>query len=59
MDANEKAKELVFKFLQYIPAKYEFEFPYAKQCALIAVDEIIESRPQNPMMVIGKSYLTK
>jgi hypothetical protein len=41
MAPKEKAEELVDKFLQYTPADSEFEYPYAKQCALIAVDEII------------------
>jgi len=45
MKAKEKAKELVDKFLQYTPAEEEYEYPYAKQCALIAVEEIINSRP--------------
>ena len=44
MTPKEKAEELVDKFLQYTPADSEFEYPYAKQCALIAVDEIINSR---------------
>jgi hypothetical protein len=41
MKAKDKAKELVDKFLQYTPAEEEYEYPYAKQCALIAVDEIL------------------
>ncbi|MBP6357754.1 MAG: hypothetical protein KA311_00245 [Sediminibacterium sp.] len=41
MTPKEKAGELVNKFLQYTPV--EFEYEYAKQCALIAVDEILES----------------
>ena len=41
MAPKEKAEELVDKFLQYTPADSEFEYPYAKQWALIAVDEII------------------
>lgn len=32
---KEKAQELVNKFLQYTPV--EFEYEYAKECALIAV----------------------
>jgi hypothetical protein len=40
MTPKEKAEELVDKFLQYTPADSEFEYPYAKQCALIAVSEI-------------------
>jgi hypothetical protein len=42
MTPREKAKELVNKFIQYTPANEEFEFIYAKKCALIAVDEIIK-----------------
>ena len=41
MTPQEKAKELYSKFLRYVPAEEEFEHEYAKQCALIAVDEII------------------
>jgi hypothetical protein len=43
MTPIEKAEELVNKFIQYTPAEEEFEFIYAVQCALIAVDEIINS----------------
>ena len=39
MTPKEKAKELVNKFLQI----YEGRVPQAKQCALICVDEILES----------------
>lgn len=39
MTPKQKAKELVFKFLQYTPV--EFEYEYAIQCALIAVDVIL------------------
>lgn len=42
MTSQEKAKELYSKFLRYVPAEEEFEHEYAKQCALIAVDEIID-----------------
>jgi len=41
MTEKEKAQELVDKFLQYTPI--EFEYEYAIQCALIAVDEILNS----------------
>jgi hypothetical protein len=41
MTPKEKAEDLVDKFVQYTPAELEFEYAYAKQCALIAVDEII------------------
>ncbi len=43
MSPKEKAQELYDKFLRYVPAEEEFEHEYAKQCALIAVDEIIEA----------------
>ena len=50
MEPKEKAEELVDKFIQYTPADSEFEYPYAKQCALIAVNEIINSNPHsNPL----------
>ena len=42
MTPKEKAEELVDKFLQYTPADSELEYPYAKQCALIAVEQILE-----------------
>ena len=41
MTPQEKADELYNKFLRYVPAEEEFEHEYAKNCALIAVDEII------------------
>jgi hypothetical protein len=41
MEAKIKAKELVEKFLRYTPV--EFEYDYAKQCAIIAADEILNS----------------
>jgi len=44
MTPKEKAEQLYDKFLQYVPAEEEFEHEYAKKCALIAVDEIVESR---------------
>lgn len=42
MTPKEKAKDLLDKFFQYIPAQeeLEYEYAYAKQCALIAVDEL-------------------
>lgn len=41
MTAKEKAAELVKKFTRYTPADEDLEYDYAKQCALIAVDEIL------------------
>jgi hypothetical protein len=42
MTPNEKAKELVDKMLNADVA-WEFTYNCAKQCALIAVDEILKS----------------
>jgi len=41
MTPQEKSKQLYNKFLRYVPAEEEFEHEYAKQCAFIAVDEIL------------------
>lgn len=41
MTPKEKAAELVNKFVQYTPAEEGIEYPFAKQCAVIAVDEIL------------------
>jgi hypothetical protein len=43
MSPKEKAEELVDKFLEYTPAEEKYEYPYAIQCALIAVDEMLNS----------------
>lgn len=43
MTPKEKSIELVNKFLRYVPAEEEYEYPYAKQCALIAVDTILNT----------------
>jgi hypothetical protein len=51
MTPKEKAIELYQEFLRYVPAEEELEHKYAKQCALIAVDEIINSEPRNPSNV--------
>ena len=48
MTAKEKANELVVKFMQYVPADESMELPYAKQCALIAVQIVIDSNPLSP-----------
>ncbi len=42
MTAKEKAKELVNKMVCNIPQHYD-EYQQAKDCALICVEEIIES----------------
>lgn len=41
--AAKKAKELINKFMRFTPAEEEYEYPYAKACALICVDEIIDT----------------
>jgi hypothetical protein len=47
MTPKYKAEILVDKFVKYTPADSELEYPYAKQCALIAVDEIIDKDGYN------------
>jgi hypothetical protein len=49
MTPKEKAEELVYKFDDTM----EFSTPqrFAKQCALIAVDEILNARPLDPNYV--------
>jgi len=42
MTPKEKAEELVDKFVQYTPADSELEYPYAKKCALIAVNQVVD-----------------
>lgn len=39
---QEKAKELVDRFIQYTPADEKFELPYAKKCVLICVNRNIK-----------------
>ena len=58
MTPKEKAEWLIIKMFQPLPASKEAEkgkehlyynqYNAAKQCALIAVDEIIESSPLDP-----------
>jgi|688.fasta_scaffold867493_1 hypothetical protein len=56
MTPKEKAKELVDKFFEYSyrvkwdidKNKWEHNFDQSKQCALIAVDEIIKASPLEP-----------
>jgi hypothetical protein len=45
LTAKEKAKELVELYCQLLSIRYYENKEKAKQCALIAVDEIINSRP--------------
>ena len=57
MTPEEKAKQLVDKFRKYVDTDFagdkgfeyskEAETYHAKQCALIAVDEILKSKKQN------------
>lgn len=50
MTAKEKAKELYCKYADALNVR-DMQItanPYVKQCALIAVDEIINSRPLEP-----------
>jgi len=43
MTPKEKAKELYLKFSRYTDSEFtEFHHKYTKECALIAVNEIIE-----------------
>jgi len=50
MSAKEKAEELVLKFLRIDNNTPEwFNTHIAKQCALIAVDEILKSNPIIPL----------
>ena len=48
MKAEDKAKELVNKYLDYMPSIYEYYHEHvpdhdsAKECAIIAVDEILK-----------------
>ena len=46
MTPKEKAEELVYRFMQPIDGlhKYPMCFDTAKQCALIAVDEMLDFR---------------
>jgi nitrogenase molybdenum-iron protein alpha/beta subunit len=44
MEAKEKAEELILKFMRLQEPNYNwFHSKLAKQCALIAVDEIVHS----------------
>jgi hypothetical protein len=53
MTPQEKAKELVLKFKELSQEGsliFYLTFEISKQCALIAVDEIIASMPKEPMI---------
>ena len=60
LSPKQKAKELVHKYEYLVdtwdcyndePLELEFKLPKMKQCALIAVDEIINSSPRYPSNV--------
>ena len=48
MTPKQKAIELVNKFMSYADSNHYGSIASAKQCALIAVDEIINSNPNYP-----------
>jgi hypothetical protein len=62
MTAEEKAKELVKKYIDYMPSVNEYYQEHepdedsAKECALITVDEILNS---TPLTSYPKSYIEK
>jgi len=43
MTPKEKAEELVKKHVQWTPAEEEYEYPFAKESALITVNELINA----------------
>lgn len=50
MTPKEKAKQLVDEYLVYVEAHSStFQLENAKTCAIITVDEIINSNPNNPL----------
>lgn len=48
MTPKEKASELVNKMWIYPLPNFNGSLEYAKQCAIIALDEIIKSQPRYP-----------
>jgi len=58
MKTKQNAKELVLQFYEVVKNKYPLinAMPLAKQCALIAVDKIIESSPSLPILGSGGTY---
>jgi hypothetical protein len=58
MTPKEKAKELFDKFMKPVDGlhKYPMCFDTAKQCALIAVDEIIKAVPIAPLQLEHPLY---
>ena len=57
MTSKEKAKELLWKYLPILESWKKNNSNDAKQCALIAVDEIINVAP-NDKSIFGTDYLT-
>jgi hypothetical protein len=53
MTPEEKAKELLWKYLPILESWKEDNSNKAKQCALITVDEILNIKPNNPFIVNG------
>jgi hypothetical protein len=53
MTPKEKAAELINKFYQYTPADEELEYDYTIQCALIAVDEVLNQLNHLPTQGYG------
>jgi len=47
MTPKEKAIELYQEFINYVPADIEYEHKYAKECALIAAEEIKKQLLEN------------
>jgi hypothetical protein len=57
MKPKEKAEELVLKYLKVdTNTKEWFNTHIAKQCALLAVDEIIKSSPSLPILGDGGTF---
>ena len=48
MTPKEKAKELINKYKEFTEDNFAESYYNAKQCALIAVDEILSTRPGSP-----------
>jgi len=59
MTPQEKAKELVLHFYETVKNKYPSTsaMPLAKQCALIAVNEILEQLNHLPTEGYGMQYI--
>lgn len=49
MTPKEKAKELIMRFVPFVEVN-KIPLFKAKKCALIAVEEIIKSRPLDPIL---------